>query len=345
VNGFIFAQQQRSTVNSDNDKSYSAFRENFIREIEKYREIRKQDSTLFDFKTPAIVPSWFTGPNESDENDFLIPGATDPGTNPAKSVMIAKLRALCIIALLDSPQVSNSRENYTEDRQSTHQQIFAEFTRVTGKLYFDTTQFRILETHTTQYDETILLAGFKKSIDKNSSANAAVFEFQADLFTKTIRSGNRFDVNEHLDIQMTLKDAHKNEAVHASFFSKRMNRIVNTGSTLNQVMVADLPALALRYTLSDFLTNENGNRQLDTQTGQCLQNGLWYAMVSGILMHLSDEVHHGSMHFKQMGDVYNDLASYISREFTSEPVSIPKPALQIQNNHLYLLFPETIRTR
>ena len=65
------------------------------------------------------------------------------------------------------------------------------------------------------------------------------------------------------------------------------------------------------------------------QVGISFENGIWHALISGLLSAFCDLAHDGTIHFKQVSDLYGNIPVFLSRELVSVKMVSSMPSLLV----------------
>ncbi len=330
----LMAQQPDSRSRDLLDKSYQEYRDFFEKQIEKGAVDSIQEKLLFNTLHPERLPAWMFEKHTAKHDSIYVISVSDPGMDAAKGMELAKYRALIMYALCGEMNVSNIREQYLQEAGDSQYNIYNEFSSFEGRLNVLLYEIVVIQSHVTQYDETIILAAMPRKKSLTPLVNKPYWHFNAGLFTRVTRSGNRIQLDEQL--QTELRPSQYMSGSHYSHHYTKINRIVNSHTHLNNETVTDLPALNLRYALPlNFEPDEN--LVMKEHFGFGLRNGLWHAMLTAILSKINDEAHRGSIQFRQVGDVYDRIMQFMSNELVSTTVQSSLPVFHVVDNELFLL--------
>ncbi len=349
----LHAQKSDTTVQERVERGYFEFRGLFEHELgehisESLMDSITADTSLFDVSFPALLPPWLLEIPKSDDDSLYMLGISEPGMDSLPGYEMATRRALVMLALTGGPDVANIRDYYSAISDNRIAGVYIEFTRFMADVNACISCVDVIRTHLTRYDETIVLARMSKT-DLNLDDNTEIgLQLHASLYSHLRSSGRSIDMNEKLDME-TFFYMDGCEPYGINYQYTDINRIVNTKTMINDELVSDLPALGLRYTTGRYnrarpvVYSESGHGEYysgSSKPGISLRNGLWHALVTGILGSLSDAAHEGSIHFRQVGDLYNNMPVSLSREAVNVKVALPMPSLLVKNNFLYLVFPD-----
>jgi hypothetical protein len=296
----------------------------------------------------------FNGHEPNSDTVFII-GVSDPGMDSESGLALAMKRALAVAALTHRPDVSNIRDYFSAISENRFQEAYIEFTRYHATAKINPVNIGILRKFITRYGETIVLAGIPISFLTGEGTAGGSVSLMADLYSHLRRSGGNIDIDEKLDMEIVFNGNDGEREVIASRYTS-INKVLTRKTTLNGFVVSDLPSLRLRYTaVSPGRTGGQGTyasgapalTRYGIQTGNdstevvarpavSLQNGLWHALITGILSALCDAAHGETIHFMQVSDLYDNMPVFLSRELVSVTVPFSIPSMVISDNFLYL---------
>ncbi len=321
------------TGSGDVKRDFHGFREQFDEVINRSSD----DSAAWErfmFPKPERLPYWlFSLPSDKEKYTYVV-AASDPGMTAQAAKELALLRAQIMFGLLSATHVGHIREYYAteRDREVTH--FFTEYTRFTGQIQAYNEQVEVVRQHTTQYDETIILARIPIRVHA-FEANVSPFgQIEAGLFSRLRGIGNRMQLEEHLYMEVTPERG--TAGSHYQHQYAMINRIVNTSTTIDDMLITDLPALNLRYSILEGDQQNMKTNRSDKDGGVSLSNGFWHALVACMLSSMVDIAHDGSIHFTQLNDISDLMMLSMSRELMQKTLISNMPVMFVDNNKLYL---------
>ncbi len=325
--------QRSQTDRSETEQGFQEFRELFDEIISRSLEDTASARRSF-YPYPERLPSWLLSiPPGSDDHLYVV-AASDPGMDNDTATELALFRATIMFGILAELTLTHLREFYSSERGDEITHVFTEYTRLNGSIHFVNEQVEVVKKHMTQYDETIILARIPASVMNQVSVASPPRYIEAGLYTRLRVLGNRMQLEERLNIDAFPEDGTLGRRYNQQY--AMINRIVNTTTTMDDMLMSDLPALNLRYSMraQDLQYNTKaGDRQQD---GVSLRNGFWHALIAGMFSNMVDAAHEGSIHFSQLGDVYDTMLLSMSREFTRKTLVSSMPDLYVEENTLYL---------
>lgn len=327
----LFPQQAGSGTMDELDAGYQKFRDFFEHSIRQSVTDTVPGEKRFEHTRPERLPAWFFQERKTAQDSLIVLAVSDPGMDAETGLRLAKKRALIMGALRGYVEVSNIREHYTQEADKLYQAIYNDFSTFESFLSVPLSKLEVLESHVTQYEETMILARISKSGDKQAGAGEAYWHFSSDLYTRITTSENRIQVDEQLHLRLKCSQA---EAVNRhDYFFRSVNQIVNTQSLLDGESVSELPALNLRYSPPG---EAEANKDINSLQGYSLRSGLWHAIITSMLGTLNDQAHEGSIQLRQVGDVHNRLRAFLSNELVISTVRLSAPVFHVDQNRLYL---------
>ena len=324
----------------------------------------------FDTSAPVVLPAWMFSEHTCNDTVFVI-GVSDPGMDGERGLALARKRALAVAALSHRPGVANIRDYFSAISENRHQEIYIEFTRYHATAAINPDSIVVSRTFITRYDETVVLAGIPVSSLTGEVCAGGGMELRADLYSHLRRSGRSIDMDEKLNMEI-LFHGFGGDTVNIASSYTSINKAVAGSTSLNGDVISDLSWGGLRYTAgspardggqpADYRVGEPGNTRtgtadlvVDTEhvtdddlpaggsgydvvkgVAVSLENGLWHALISGMLSALCDIAHGGTIHFRQVSDLYDNMPVLLSRELVSVRVASSAPAIMVDNNILYL---------
>lgn len=323
------SQAERSGM----ERNMQDFRDLFDEAISRNLEDTTPSGRFF-YPNPERLPSWlFSEPRDSG-NYLYVVAASDPGMGKEAATELALLRATIMFGLSSEINLAHLREYYTSERGDEITHVFTEYTRINVPLFILSEQVEVVEKHITQYDEAIILARVPKEMMSRSRRELSFGYVEAGLYTRLRGIDNRMQIEERLSIDLSPEDGSHGRRYRHQY--ALINRIVNSSTTLDDMLLSDLPALNLRYAIREAGLPETEVSEQRQQDGVSLRNGFWHALVAGMLSSMVDAAHQGSIHFSQLGDVYDAMLLSMSRELTGKTLVSSMPGLYIENNTLYL---------
>ncbi len=330
----LFGQSQRPRHEQELERNYQEFKKLFNSEAALQKPDTVEDHRIGNFLHPEQLPNWVFPLSQECKDSLYIIGVSDPGMDEDTGKIIALQRALTMFMLSTDAGVANMREYYGVERDAGVQNRYSEFTGINIRCFLGINQLNIINTHHTQFGETILLVSIPKNRKPcNDQENNTLWQFKAGLYSRATASGNRIQIDEQLNMDVYTD----NDTVNAYYSHqyKKINRITNTLTKLSGDTISDMPALNLRYTRQSN-TPDPSAADDHILMKQPLHNGLWHAMLTIMLGTVADMAHTGSIHFKQVGDLYQSLMMSLSTELVSTTITLPALEFSIDNNHLYV---------
>ncbi len=321
------------TERAGTERSIQEFRDLFDETISRSLEDTTPSGSFF-HPYPERLPSWlFSMPRHSDDH-FYVVAASDPGMEKEPAMELALLRATIMFGLSAELSLKHLREYYTTEQGDEITHVFSEYTRFNMPVHVVNDQVEVVKTHFTQYDEAIILSRIPASVMNQSESEIPCGHIEAGLYTRLRGMGNRMQIEERLNINVSPEDGSPGH--HYLYQYALINRIVNSSTTVDDMLLSDLPALNLRYSIRDSDLPGNGKNVDSEKKGISLRNGFWHALIAGMLSTMVDSAHQGSIHFSQLGDVYDAMLLSMSRELTGKVLVSSMPDLYVEDNTLYL---------
>lgn len=316
----------------DMDRRSRDFMDQFEETISRNTEESGSSENFF-FPNPEWLPSWlFTKPAGTKDHIYVI-AASDPGMDADSAMELAILRAKILAGLTTGLQVAHLREYYSSERGQEITHVFTEYTLFTGVVPAHKEHVEVVRQHTTQYDETIILARLPY-IAPGDVSDSLAGGFEAGLYTRLRGVGNRMQIEERLSMEATPGKVLSFGQYQYQY--AKIGRIVNSTTTIDDILISDLPALNLRYAFRGEDTQSPGEGLHVAVQGVSLRYGFWHALVAGMLSAMVDESHKGSVHFRQLGDMYDAMMLSMSMELTTKWLILSMPSLMLEENTLYL---------
>lgn len=330
---FVLSKENGQSEGQKIEKDYKNFRRVFDQQTEKH----SKEHDVSPFHTiihPEKLPGWFFSVPKASRDSICLVGISDPGMDADAGKRLALQRALQLWLLLHSPQIDNMRDNYVIERNNQVKRVHAEFSRIIAEGFVCTGSLHVIDKHTTAFDETILLVSIPATPAEQQEKNTVKSKSEVTLFTRLIGVEDREHVEETTRLSLDIHD--KGNPVALCRHISRSGFFMQQTTRENNRLLSDLPTLNLRYraveNTPDWLLNT------EHPIGFSLQNGLWNALIAGILHQLADICHDGSIHFRYLGDTYNHLGQALGREITGCRAELPMPSMSVNNNELLLLF-------
>ncbi len=336
ISGLSAFGQERLDEKQKIVREYEAFRRMFEEQRDD-RETKAEDPLFMTVIHAEKLPDWTVSPPKSSRDTLYILGISDPGLEKEAGKTMAMKRALQLWLLLNSPGVDNMRENYRISVNDELMQVYTEFSKVTGETTLHIQDIARLKTHVTAFDETIILAGIPTAKAHNEAVLAAQSKTEVSLFTRL----NTIDRREHIveNFHLVFDSSAKASPSQLDQRILRNGAFTENTTHADDSLVTDLPTLNLRY--RDAGQNDKNADDNMVKQGLCLRNGLWIALVSGVVQHLAAACHEeNSIHFRHMGETYDHISQALGREVTGCNLRFPVPTIDIRNNELFLLFDE-----
>ncbi len=337
----LFTQNQRPRHEQEMERNYQDFKRLFDAETSPLKTDTTVRQQAESFLQPERLPNWVLPLRKESQDSLYFIGVSDPEMDEDTGMIIAVQRALIMFMLSKEALVANMREYYAVEHDAGVQNRYSEFTEIASQCFLDINRLNINNLHRTQFGETITLVSIPKSSKQcNNHENNTLLQVKAGLYSRATASGNRMQIDEQLNMDVYIGRDTVN--AYYSHQYKKINRITNTLTTLRGDTVADMPALNLRYTKQASMpTTFTADDHVAQE--QTLHNGLWHAMLTITLSTIADKAHTGSIHFKQVGDLYQSMMMSLSTELVSTKVTMPALVFSIDNNRLYA-FPPTTNT-
>jgi len=328
------AQRISEDAKQKAENSYLEFRNFFENEIRQHRQKRPEKPQLPAFHYTDTLPGWlFTKMKTSRDSIYLL-GVSDPGMDEKSGLELAKNRAWLMFLLAGEIQVSNMRDHYSHESENKFSQAFLEYSEVYASRFIDTSNPEVVYSHVSKFGETLVLLRVPAPYNKIQTDSNTLFSLETELFTQFKYVGNRMQIDEKLNLAFTSPDVNLNDKYHYV----KIHDIVNTRTFSSDTLVADLPALSLKYIPAYAEDNTITEPGAELLYGNSLGHGIWHALISGLLHSLVDACHEGCIHFRHMSDIYNQQHQFLNRELVSSSTQLGFPALMVRNNRLYFVF-------
>lgn len=322
------------TTRGDVERDLHRFRKQFDEVANRgTEEVAGSNGERFFSPNPERLPHWlFLLPSDTESYTYVV-SASDPGMETQAAKELAIMRAQMIFGLLSVTHVGHIREYYTTELDSDITHFFTEFTRFISRLNTCVGQIEIVRKHRTQYDETIILARIPINTDTSNVMTLDQGQVEAGLYTRLRGVGNRMEIEEHLQMEVTPELGTAGRNYHHQY--AMINRVVNTSTIVDDMLLTDLPALNLRYIFPEG-DRQNIKTGSSNKGGISLRNGFWHALIASLLSSMVDEAHDGSIHFANLNEMYNLMMLSMSRELMQKTLISSMPKIFVDDNTLYL---------
>ncbi|MDR4987527.1 MAG: hypothetical protein RG741_01655 [Bacteroidales bacterium] len=321
--------QSRQDI-EDAGRRYLQFRE-YFESITPDSSVSEQGERRFAHVAyPERLPDWLFNAWPGHPDSVYVVAASDPGMEADAALELAMHRALIMNALTGSMQLANMREQFIAETGDALDNVYREFSRFSGRVYVSLNNISIVHAHTTAYDELIIMARMPATAPSEFSGQQPHWQLMAGLYSQAFSAGIRMQIDEQLNLELTPHDDMPGRRyVHQYAI---INRMVNAQASLDDDLVSDLPAMNLRY------ARVSGGRSAEPdsarQQGYPMRNGIWHALLAGMLSALADGAHTGSIHFRQVGEVYDIMLRTLSSEMVTTTLRSSPPVLNLDNNRL-----------
>ncbi len=315
-------------------KEYDAFRRMFEEQRADHDTV-VEDPLFMTVIHPEKLPDWTFSAPKSGRDTLYVLGISDPGMDQELGKEVALQRALQLWLLLNVSDLDNMREHYRIEEDDDFMQVYAELSSVAGRANIQIQDLSIHKKHVTAFDETIILAGIPAAKALNKGAETTHSKTDISLFTRL----NTVDNREHVDetFRLVFHSSDNDSPVNIDQRVLRNGALTDNVTHMNDSLLTDLPTLNLRY--RDAAHHDKHHNDNVSQQGLCLRNGLWIALVSGVIQHLAEACHDdNSIHFRHMGETYMYTNQALGREITGCSLILSVPSLDVRDNELFLLF-------
>ncbi len=287
---------------------------------------------------PERLPGWLFNTMPEHPDSVYVVAASDPGMGDEAALELAMHRALIMKALTGRIQLANMREQFIAETGHAVDNVYREFSRFNSRVAVSLAEITILHAHTTAYDELIIMARMPKTDPFEFSGEQPHWQLEAGLYSQAFSAGPRMQIDEQLNLELT---PHHNmpgrRYVHQYAV---INRMVNAQTLMDGEVVSDLPAMNLRYARAS--ADRTTEQDSSVQQGQHMRNGVWHALLAGMLGAMVDGAHTGSIHFRHVGEVYDILLRTMSSEMVTTALRSSPPVLDLEHNRLMVEVPTVL---
>ena len=288
----------------------------------------------------AILPDKFAD-SFSDGATFSI-GISDPGADPETGFRQAYYRALMLGALQHKSLVKMVSENFAQQKEkaNTSKSKYEEMYRIDAMISLNDS-FPVVDSYRLPSQETLVLIAYPKSRHQAVSAG------RNKLFRNDKRNNmkitcslyhleniaNRSQQIFRTDYETSRPDTSKAYPKHEKFCFTFVNSRWCKLTTLFDGKETERPNARYYYFMKN--TNQKKDSLLDISVGATASEGLWPALITGVLWQMSGNASGNSISFKEVSDYYNQTVIHLNSTVENKMLSFNIKKMLLDSNCLY----------
>ncbi|MFO7827495.1 MAG: hypothetical protein R6V23_02630 [Bacteroidales bacterium] len=325
----VFSQETKSDII---DKDKENYEENiFNKAFEKINDSLKKQNR-YDY-IPEKLPEWCLQVINADF-PFEIIGISDPGMEWSDAKKQAELRAIALLALMNSCSVSNITDDYTNLNEGNGYALYAtkfqDFARSQSRITYNDSQVEVVDTFFTKYNEAIVKIRFNYQSDATN--NTDTLDVKGEHLQVFVERNFKRDKLEFFNLTIDNKRSSDSSAISLQYNFKQAYGGFDISSVFGKDTIDFVPR-TYNYRTNQEFTKDSTDSELKYFR---LNKGLWNAQMVGVLSNITWIAKHLSSAVKNSNDFYTLKNQGLIRTVSRSTVALDIQSLKIVENNLYL---------
>lgn len=258
---------------------------------------------------PDTLPLWFFTPPSSAGNVHYSIGISDPDMKPEEAFRQAWHRAMIMSMFLNRARIEYYRDVFSSDQVQTgrhYMQRFDTFFRIRSSCSADSTNFQLIDSHFTRFNESIVLLAYSPGLFSEANPPSLSLSATASVLFIEARVGDAFEPQASYDLDAEVY--HTEGATQRSHFSsiRKGNRSATTSLWMEREVI--FPHFVYRYTNP---TWEPFSRPLSSY------RGLWASYLQHMLEHITLSFEQSNITLRSVSEGAEPGARDLVREIAS----------------------------